>query len=695
MSWINRYPNLRTEDWGLLDFEPHPNEAFTISLNGGLCQSKDNSSPEIEPAVTQKTSRKVINGESNLEQWLAQISDMTRQQNTPTDQSTNNSSTINLILASQMSSLDELPFTQKAYSDIMSQMRIHGSIVRAINRNTQCTFSALPFVWSCGNSVIPSIVYNCRTAGSWEGDMALSVTFFPETLTTNAVWYGCDTKEHHTYGHDLTNANIITSRLTNFDGSYFHPLILPTMFAEFERERHVGLVRKYMTQSVQRINDLAYPNLHANDRSEIESPHLSTGRNDGDYELPEKLKAVLSYFRMTARTEEPARRATIQGAQNTHHARLPIEEKDAPEPAVVLWQNTSFLSNGLCNWQTQLRKILQQLQDLDDTKFGISTIENSQQVESKLVRLREVGFRIKTRILDLIDEYDEHIRQCNHITEGLRLATQLELNDIGHKDARTNQQIARVNLKVAQMTRLDSSLMRSIATLGMIFLPATFVSYRFFLHEAIVTIPHQHNMAPSWLEKFIVRADATPDPQRSTGSSTLQLYYTALPRHRRLIGIKGDTAPRYEVTRKAVLTIWGDKCYVKSVENDVEIATIDFHSLPPKTEVNFTERKHKIDIKGNMGPFRASGGLGELRWKPTGMVPNGKASWELRDEGNLVMSVSIDDQQVNGVIDLWKSHLGPDTVEELIVLGVSKIEEYKKTLRNAKVSLVSVASGGA
>lgn len=57
-----------------------------------------------------------------------------------------------------------------------------------------------------------------------------------------------------------------------------------------------------------------------------------------------------------------------------------------------------------------------------------------------------------------------------------RLNAEQELNDIGHKDARTNQEIARVNLKVAQMTRLDSSLMRSIATLGMIFLPATFVS---------------------------------------------------------------------------------------------------------------------------------------------------------------------------------------------------------------------------
>ncbi|WXC53848.1 hypothetical protein QX201_013491 [Fusarium graminearum] len=198
-------------------------------------------------------------------------------------------------------------------------------------------------------------------------------------------------------------------------------------------------------------------------------------------------------------------------------------------------------------------------------------------------------------------------------------------------------------------------------------------------------------MAPSWLEKFIVREDATPDPRRSAESSTLQIHYTALPGHRRTITIRGDPAPRYEVTRKAVLTVWGDKCYVKSVENDMEIAIMDFHSFPPKTTVNFTHRKHEIDIKGHTGPFQASGGLGELRWKPTGMVPYGKASWELRDEGNLVMSVTIDDAQVNGVVDLWKGNLDSDTVEELIVVGISKIEEYKKLLRNSKMSLVSVA----
>ncbi|KAL6922859.1 hypothetical protein FSST1_000133 [Fusarium sambucinum] len=476
MSWLNRHPKLRSEDWDLLDFEPHPNEAFTISLNEPLYQSEDNINPCGESAPKPQSGRRLINGESDLERWLAQISDTTHGRITSADQTNNNLSTINLILASQMSSLDEIPFTENEFSDIMDQMKIHGSIVRAINRNTQCSFSSLPFNWTYGDSTNPSIVYNCRTAGSWEGDMALSVTFFPETLTTNAVWYGCDLKEHRSYGHILSNPDIIVNRLRNFDGNCFHPLILPTMFAEFERERHVGLVRKYMTQSVQRINDLAYPRINEDDRSETELSQLSDKGSNGEYYLPKKLQTVLSHFRLAPSIDESSPTGKGTTSQNVNYRKPWMEDKDAPEPAVILWQNTSFLSNGLLNWQTQLRKMLQEVQNLEDTNFGITTIDDTEQFQPKLTNLKDVGYRIKTRIQDLIDEYDEHIRQCNHITEGLRIATQLELNDIGHKDARTNQEIARVNLKVAQMTRVDSSLMKSIATLGMIFLPATFVS---------------------------------------------------------------------------------------------------------------------------------------------------------------------------------------------------------------------------
>ncbi|KAF9768113.1 hypothetical protein IL306_014628 [Fusarium sp. DS 682] len=193
-------------------------------------------------------------------------------------------------------------------------------------------------------------------------------------------------------------------------------------------------------------------------------------------------------------------------------------------------------------------------------------------------------------------------------------------------------------------------------------------------------------MAPSWLEKFIVRVDATPDPRRSAEKPALEIHYTALVGHRRILGMKGDKTPRYEVTRRAVLEVWGDKCYVKSLSQDAEIAMIDFHSLPPKTEVKFTKTDRNISMKATDGNYTAGGGLGELHWKPTGMVVNGKASWELRDETSLVMSVTIDDHQVNGMISLWKDGLIPEMQEELIIVGISKIEEYRRMIRNSKVS---------
>jgi hypothetical protein len=74
--------------------------------------------------------------------------------------------------------------------------------------------------------------------------------------------------------------------------------------------------------------------------------------------------------------------------------------------------------------------------------------------------------------------------------------------------------------------------------------------------------------------------------------------------------------------------------------------------------------------------FKPSGGrLGALTWKGTGMEVAGKASWELRDEKSLVMVVSVDSEQVSGWVELWREGLDPQTVEELVVVGVSQIEE--------------------
>ncbi|EMT60861.1 hypothetical protein FOC4_g10012146 [Fusarium odoratissimum] len=318
----------------------------------------------------------------------------------------------------------------------MDKLKVHGSIVRAINRNMS--------------------FYNCRTSACWEGDMALSVTFFPGSLTTNAVWYGCDLSKRKFYGDLITDSELIYGQLENFDGGVFYPMVLPVVFAGFERERHIGTVRGCLMQFVQRIHDLAHQDLRSMNRNESS---MSSESN--------KLEGCLaSYFRLVSSfVHSEAAKPLSQLKTNSHQ---PHEEQ---EPTV----NISFLRIGLQNLRTQLRKMIDHVDQLHDTDLDLPVAARVPNSQTRLHILQDVGVRLKTRLQDLVDEYDEYIRQCTHIMDGLTLVTQLELNSIGRKDARINQEISRVNLEVAQMTRLDGSLLKSIAMLGMVFLPTTFV----------------------------------------------------------------------------------------------------------------------------------------------------------------------------------------------------------------------------
>ncbi|SCV58510.1 uncharacterized protein FFB14_15688 [Fusarium fujikuroi] len=460
MSWITRRSELHTHDWGLLEFSPRRSEAFRIYRPFEIPHSNNFCSLTSNNGPNRQANRRFLASEGGILQWLDSIDPEGQNQE---------ASCINLIMASKTDSLDEIPFTQTGFETIMNKLMVHGSIVRAINRNTSCAFVTIPFTWNLANAAIPSIIYNCRTSASWDGDMALSVTFFPRTLTTNAVWYGCDLSKRKFHGDLITDSELICGQLENFDGDVLHPMILPVVFAGFERERHIGIVRKCLTQFVQRIHDLASPGLPAlhNDESSSNNKKMKSG-----YGLPlAKEGCLTSYFRLVSRLIHSKAAKTVPPPKTNSH-----QTEEEQEPAVLLWQNISFLRIGLQNWQTQLRKMIHQIHQLNDADYGVEPADGDLKNQNRSRCLQEVGDRLETRIQDLVEEYGEYIRQCTHIMDGLTLATQLELNNIGRKDARTNQKISCVSLEVAQMTRLDGNLMKSIAMLGMVFLPATFVS---------------------------------------------------------------------------------------------------------------------------------------------------------------------------------------------------------------------------
>lgn len=204
-------------------------------------------------------------------------------------------------------------------------------------------------------------------------------------------------------------------------------------------------------------------------------------------------------------------------------------------------------------------------------------------------------------------------------------------------------------------------------------------------------------MAPSWLEKFIVREDATPDPRRSSEKPALDLQYAAVAPDRRTLSVRGETAPRYEVTRQSILGAWGSKCRVTSpADQGAEVATLDFHSMPRAYMEIVVARGgggRRVEVGLTKQEYAAGGALGLLRWKGTGMKAYGEASWELRGEQGLVLSASVNKNQTAGVVSVWVEGLEAHVLEELVLVGIAKIEQYKQTMRNAKTSLLAVAGG--
>ena len=357
-------------------------------------------------------------------------------------------------------------------------------------RATQLASAVCIFEWQFPNC---KAVYSCRTSGQWDGDIALTVTFFPQTLTTNAVWYGCNFTKRFIHGYNIDDYELITKRLINFDCPAFHPMLLPTIFADFERERQIPLVRKHLRKLVEKLLDLS------NSKSQPDIIR-STAACSGNTKRPSSKAHWIQSLLGSVLTNPKVIQLKLDPDSNFHFAEkkspsltpTPLVNEDS---SVRLWLEIGDLRNGLETWRAQLVKMLSHVEELDRSHFCVNSGIN-EETKFKGDALREAGERIKERLQDLIDENDEFIRECVKSMDGMTLATQLvgaitllftcvyktdprqkkELNKIGRQDALTNQEISTTNLQVAIRTRHDGYVMKSIAVLGMVFLPGTFVS---------------------------------------------------------------------------------------------------------------------------------------------------------------------------------------------------------------------------
>ncbi|ROV90553.1 hypothetical protein VSDG_07460 [Cytospora chrysosperma] len=248
-------------------------------------------------------------------------------------------------------------------------------------------------------------------------------------------------------------------RLESCDFTAYHPLTLPTIFAEIERHRHFDLVDPVILKLVERVKDLDVA-----DEQQIDAEETTLGR------------------------------PSISSEKQ-------FQANETSEDYVQLWLQISWLRNGLEDWKRQLQKMIAHCNELQQAGFYIpersfqgstesTPINASPNVDifdqkreftyspsiDELGGLEDAGSRIHQKLLELEEEYNEKIRTCATVIDGMALAAQLDWNKIGRRDTKTNLKISKSNLVIAEATKRDGRRMRSIAVLTMIFLPATFVA---------------------------------------------------------------------------------------------------------------------------------------------------------------------------------------------------------------------------
>lgn len=222
-----------------------------------------------------------------------------------------------------------------------------------------------------GHPLANITVYNCRSSAEWKEDVALSVTYSHSDRSTKAVLYGC-TEQIQTR---------MTDRLERCNYVVHHPLAIPALLCDIERNRHFDLLEPVIRKFVNKAVNIAKPQYST-------SPILKPS-------CDESASAAMS------RSSRP---------------------QEEPEDLMALWIQVSDLKRGMETWKQQLENLISHCEELGTSQPGQATGDPDDLDERQFM---DAGTRIKERLMELKFEYDEKIRQCVDIIDGMVLVAQL------------------------------------------------------------------------------------------------------------------------------------------------------------------------------------------------------------------------------------------------------------------------------
>jgi hypothetical protein len=248
---------------------------------------------------------------------------------------------------------------------------------------------------------------------SLSDDLAISTTFIPEKRHTYSVVYGCSP----------TQLRGIERRLRSAGRYMSHPLLLAGIFAELERERLIAAV-----------------------------------------------DALVDKFALTSNITEQAKWDPTSTQIRDYFTTCIQSRNLADQVKAVKRQLVPFIEE-LTVLDNQLHE------DLQYVGFGAkSKRPRAEDEKQRLLNALETGQRIKRRLSDISVEYDDKIDECEMMAQNLPLAMQTVWNQTSRQEFIINARIAKANNAIALETKRESTQMRSIALLTMVYLPMSCVA---------------------------------------------------------------------------------------------------------------------------------------------------------------------------------------------------------------------------
>ncbi|KAK6844527.1 hypothetical protein PG995_014637 [Apiospora arundinis] len=288
----------------------------------------------------------------------------------------------------------------------------------------------------------------------------MSVTTFPDIPLIIGVMYGCTDVI-------MEDASLY---LKTFKRSALHPLMLPMMFVEIERKRLIEALRIEMSRLSQRIleMELRLSPTQQEPPEETQDADAKTGSIDTKPDnTVEKTGSIDTKSTNTVEKTGSIDTKSTNTVENPDAAddNETMLQKDCK--AANLWFKVSELKNGVQNLIVVLESMAKHCLEFQPGKeAGAGEAAEKRRMYTKNTE------KFQERVVEMMIELGSQVQKCDGVLGGMQLATQMEWNYHSRRDAKAN-------IIIAYASKRDSSQMRYMSFLGMVFLPGTFLATLF------------------------------------------------------------------------------------------------------------------------------------------------------------------------------------------------------------------------